>query len=99
MFGMVQPRPPLEAGKLLRLPRSARRTLRAGKLVSFGGLDEEGVWRVESRKNKKTSASTALRGFWESIFSLGCGKLRGPLGAGRSLVGHWTLAGLGPGRG
>lgn len=74
-------------------------TLRAGKLVSFGGLDEEGLRKVESSENKKTSASTTLRGFWESAFSPGYKKLQGPLGTGRSLVGCWTLAGLGPGRG
>lgn len=72
-------------------------TVRAGKLVSFGGLDEEGLQRVESSKNKKTSDSTALWGFWESAFSPGCKKLQDPLGTGRSLLDlgwTWSRKGL-----
>lgn len=76
-----QPGPPPEAGEPLCLSWSVRSTLRAGKLVSSGRLDEEGVRRVESSKNRKTSAFTVQRGFWESVFSLGCKKLQGPLGA------------------
>lgn len=32
-------------------PSRQRSTQRAGKLVSFGGLDEDGVWTVESSEN------------------------------------------------
>lgn len=73
-------------------PSQQRSTQRAGKLVSFGGL-EEGVWTVESSKNTKTPASTALRGFWESMFSLGCKKLQ-IFGGRLDLSWTWSRKGI-----
>ena len=74
-------------------PSQQRSIQRAGKLVSFGGLDEEGIWTVESSKNTKTPASTALRGFWESTFRLGCKKLQF-FGGRLDLSQTWSMKGI-----
>lgn len=53
LFGMVPPGPPPGAGEPLCLSWPARSTLRAGKRMSFGGLDEEGVGRGGEQPKQK----------------------------------------------